>query len=82
MHVEEHDLEHDFPTLRQTIADLRESNPDFAALAARFDDVNGQILELERGDMPIGDLAFEEMKKERLRIKDQLYAMLSTYGRP
>jgi len=82
MHVEEHDLEHDFPTLRQTIADLRASNPDFAALAARFDDVNGQILELERGDMPIGDLAFEEMKKERLRIKDQLYAMLSTYGRP
>ncbi len=82
MHVEQHDLEHDFPDLRHAITLLRESNPDFALLASQYDDINNQITELERGDLPIGDLAFEDLKKERLRLKDQLYAMLSSLGRP
>lgn len=80
MHIESHDLEHDFPDKRQVIAALRESNPDFAALVARYEDLNGKIVELEQSDLPIGDLAFEDLKKERLRLKDELYAILSSPG--
>jgi uncharacterized protein YdcH (DUF465 family) len=79
MNVEPHDLEHDFPNMRQTIASLRESNPDFAALVARYEELNGRIVELERSDVPMGDLAFEELKKERLRLKDEVYAILSSH---
>ena len=80
MHVEPHDLEHDFPRMRQAIATLRASNPDFASLVARYEDLNKKIVELELSDMPIGDLAFEDLKKERLRLKDAVYAMLSSHG--
>jgi uncharacterized protein YdcH (DUF465 family) len=80
MHVEPHDLEHDFPNMRPTIVALRASNPDFATLVARYEDLNSKIVELERSDLPIGDLAFEDLKKERLRLKDELYAMLSSHG--
>ncbi|HSQ68325.1 MAG TPA: YdcH family protein [Polyangiaceae bacterium] len=80
MHVEPHDLEHDFPRMRQVITTLRESNPDFASLVARYEDLNRRIVELELSDLPIGDLAFEDLKKERLRLKDAVYAMLSSHG--
>ncbi len=76
MHVESHDLESDFPHLREAIQTLRTSNAAFALLAARYDDVNREVVLLEQKDIPTDDFTFEGLKKERMKLKDQIWSML------
>lgn len=80
MYVEPHDLEHEFPHLRQTLDSLRASSERFARLAAEYDEVNLKVVSLEENDVPVDDFTIEELKKRRLKLKDQIYAMLRTHG--
>ncbi len=81
MHVESHDLEDDFPKMRTAIESLRTSNATFATLVARYNDVNHEVVLLEQKDVPTGDFTFENLKKERLKLKDEIYSMLEKHAR-
>jgi uncharacterized protein YdcH (DUF465 family) len=76
MYVEPHDLAHEFPEHAHLINDLRSANPQFASLFERYDAVNSKVVTLEEKDVPVDDFTIEELKKERLKLKDELYDVL------
>ncbi len=77
MPLQAHDLRSEFPQDVQKIHDLKLSNHHFAKLAERYEEVNKQIRGLELEALPaISDEALEDLKKQRLRLKDEVYQML------
>lgn len=79
MYVDHHDLPQDFPDMADAIAALRAGNPLFARLFATYQRLNGRVEDLESHDMPVGDFTFEDMKKQRVKVKDELYHLLLAY---
>lgn len=78
MNVEHHDLHHEFPEYSRVIHGLKQSNHHFARLFDEYHALTSKVEALEGQDLPVGDVAFEELKKHRLRLKDELYLMLQS----
>jgi uncharacterized protein YdcH (DUF465 family) len=45
-------------------------------LFAEYHALTSQVETLEARDSPVADVALEDMKKLRLKLKDELYALL------
>jgi uncharacterized protein len=73
---ESHDLLHEFPDLETKIASLRGSNQEFARLMDQYDTLDARVRRLEELGTPVADETIEELKKERLLLKDRLYELL------
>lgn len=73
---EPHDLLHEFPDLEARIAALRESNQHFAQLMTEYDTLDARVRRLEELGTPVADETIEDLKKERLLLKDRLYEMI------
>ncbi len=73
---EPHNLLHEFPELEGKIEGLRASTPDFAQLMNDYDDLDSRVRQLEELGIPVADETIEELKKERLVLKDRLYRIL------
>ena len=76
MNIDSHDLLDEFPEYRSEILRLKAENQQFAGLFYKYHEVNAEVRNVEEHDVPISDLAFEELKKLRLKLKDELYVML------
>ncbi|MCM2308634.1 MAG: DUF465 domain-containing protein [Sulfuritalea sp.] len=76
MNVEHHDLHHEFPEYAATIQALKLGDHHFGKLLDEYNGLTAQIEELEIKDAPVADPLLEDMKKLRLKLKDELYAML------
>jgi uncharacterized protein YdcH (DUF465 family) len=76
MNIEHHDLAHEFPEPREKIHHLKLENAHFAKLFDEYHLVTKDVERLEGEDVPVSDEAIETQKKERIQLKDQLYAML------
>lgn len=76
MALEHHDLVHEFPEHREKIHALKTSSAHFARLFDEYHVATREVERLEGQGVPIDDASFEEKKKKRLRLKDELYAML------
>jgi uncharacterized protein YdcH (DUF465 family) len=77
---EPHDLVHEFPELHDKIETLRKQDQAFAQLMDEYDALDQRVRELEELAQPVADETLEELKKERLRRKDQLYTRLRTWS--
>lgn len=73
---ESHDLLHEFPDLENKIAALRADHPEFAQLMEQYDGLDTRVRNIEELGTPVADETIEELKKERLLLKDKLYVML------
>jgi len=73
---EKHDLVHELPEHRDTIHDLKMSNAHFSLLFEKYHEVNDEVHRIETGIENTSDDYLESRKKERLRLKDQLYEMI------
>jgi uncharacterized protein YdcH (DUF465 family) len=73
---EPHDLLHEFPELEGKIEAMRATNPDFAHLMNDYDALDARVRQLEELGIPVADETIEELKKERLVLKDRLYTLL------
>jgi hypothetical protein len=73
---ESHDLLHEFPDLEGRIAILRESDEQFTELMNEYDTLDARVRRLEELGTPVADETIEDLKKERLLLKDRLYEML------
>ncbi len=80
MHTEHQDFITEFPELREVITTLKESNPHFAKLLEEFSTLTAEIEHIERNDAANGSVTLEELKKNRLAIKDELYHMATAKG--
>jgi uncharacterized protein YdcH (DUF465 family) len=76
MALEHHDLVHEFPEHHERIHALKTGNTHFAKLFDEYNDATREVERLESEGIPVADETFEEMKKKRLKLKDELYAML------
>ncbi|MFC5300530.1 YdcH family protein [Azospira restricta] len=84
MQVEHHILHEEFPEHRAAIQALQASHDQFARLCDEYHLVTQEVERLEEADVPVGDLTFEDMKKKRVKLKDELYRLLVGYqsGKP
>jgi uncharacterized protein YdcH (DUF465 family) len=80
MQVDHHDLRHEFPEFSAAIDALKASNAHFARLFDEYHALTDQVEELEVKDIPVGDFTFEDLKKRRAKLKDELYTMLRTHA--
>jgi uncharacterized protein YdcH (DUF465 family) len=76
MYVEHHDLAKEFPEFKENISQLKQTDAHFARLFSEYQDLDKEICRLETEDVPVTDEAFEAKKKQRLQLKDDLYAIL------
>ena len=79
MHIDHHDLHHEFPEFVDAIDALNGGNAHFARLFATYHRLTGRVEDLEAHDMPVADFTLEDMKKRRLQLKDELYHLLLAY---
>jgi uncharacterized protein len=79
MQVDHHDLFADFPDMRDAIEVLRAGNPYFARSFGQYSRLTGRVEDLEVHDMPVADFTMEDMKKQRVKLKDELYHFLLAY---
>jgi len=71
-----HDLAHEFPEHVEKMRELKMSDAYFAKLFASYDEDNHAIAKYELGGAVITNEALEEMKKNRLKTKDEIYRLL------
>jgi uncharacterized protein YdcH (DUF465 family) len=76
MHIP-HELREEFPDEAALIERLARDNYLFKRLAVRYDDVNRQIHRIESEDQPAEDAVLERLKKDRLKLKDEIARMLT-----
>lgn len=76
MFGEEHDLHHEFPEFEERIHELKMKDGHFQRLFKDYDEIVHQIKRVEQNIETPSDEVVEEMKKQRLHLKDQLYVML------
>ena len=71
------DISHEFPEHLEKMRSLKTSSQRFANLFAAYDQDNHAIARYEKGQGVITDEALEIEKKKRLKLKDEIYQMLS-----
>jgi uncharacterized protein len=79
MQVDHHDLHQEFPDMKDAIDVLKAGNAHFAKLLASYTRLTGKVEDLEEHDMPVADFTIEDMKKQRVKLKDELYHMLLAF---
>lgn len=80
MHVR-HELQEEFPDESVLIARLTKTNYLFRRLPGHYDTANRQIFRIESGEEPTADEVLEKLKKQRLKLKDQIARMLKRVER-
>jgi uncharacterized protein YdcH (DUF465 family) len=71
-----HDLTEEFPDQRERITELKTSDGHFARLAEEYNEVNRTIHRIETRVEPSSDDVEEELKRRRVRLKDEIAQML------
>jgi hypothetical protein len=74
---EHHGLLHEFPDYRERIHELKMSDAHFHNLMEQYDEVNKKVEHLEQKGEPVADETLEELKKQRLHLKDEIYHRLT-----
>lgn len=71
-----HELEQEFPDLKDTIHRLRSADTHFSRLCEEYKQIDSEVSRIEEENAPVTDFDLEDMKKRRLKLKDELYAVL------
>ncbi len=78
---ESHDLFHEFPEYKDRISDLRSADPRVAQLYDEYHTVNDEVERIELELETPSDMYTETLKKKRLHLKDEIYAILRKVAR-
>lgn len=70
------DLADDFPDKAERIRTLKTSNNRFARLYDEYDELNRTIHRIETRVEPTTEDVEEDLKRRRVRLKDEILAML------
>ena len=77
MSVEHHDLIHELPELKEQIHVLKMKDPHFRRLFDAYHELTREIENMENEVTPVTTRTEEEAKVRRVRLKDELYRMLT-----
>jgi len=64
---------------RDIISVLKQENAHFAKIFERHNELDDKITEVDEGRSHMDQLELETMKKEKLKLKDEAYAMIMDY---
>lgn len=71
-----HELHEEFPEYAETIHKLKVEDAHFQKLFDEYHEINRAVHRAETNVEPVEQLAEEDMRKQRMALKDELYAML------
>ncbi len=74
--IRKHDLHHEFPNRDEQIHNLKVGNNHFRKLFDDYHDVNEEIHRIEMGNEVVIDEYLTQLRKKRLLLKDELYAIM------
>ena len=72
-----HELAEEFPESVDKIHDLKINDAHFARLFDDYHEINREVHRIETGIEGASDARHEELRKKRMTLKDELYAMIS-----
>ncbi|MGY6708125.1 MAG: YdcH family protein [Rhizobiaceae bacterium] len=72
-----HELAEEFPEHVEKMRELKMSNAHFAKLFDQYHEVNRAVHRAETNVEPTDDAHMEEMRRNRMRLKDEIYGMLT-----
>ena len=76
MPLTHHPLVKEFPHYREQIHQLKIKSKRFSKLMGKYEDLDKQVFRIEDGSQPTSDEVVEQLKKERLFLKDQLFELI------
>jgi uncharacterized protein len=76
--IENHSLALELPEFKERIHEMKTANNHVAKLFNSYHEVDKEIKRFETEVEVTSDDHLEELKKQRLHLKDQLYAMLTS----
>lgn len=65
-----------FPEYRDLISELKNTNAHFEKLFNKHNELDQKIIQLESSPVTSGLQEIEELKKQKLQLKDALYKIL------
>ncbi|RDU72733.1 DUF465 domain-containing protein [Helicobacter aurati] len=68
-----------FHEYREEISQLKQHNAHFEKIFNEHNELDQKIKNAEDGITPIGNQEIEILKKQKLHLKDQVYAMILDY---
>lgn len=71
-----HELHQEFPEHAARITALKTTDAHFRHLSEQYHSLNRTIHRGETNVEPMDDFHLEELRKQRLKLKDELYGML------
>lgn len=72
-----HELHEEFPEFADKIHELKVNNNHFHRLAEQYHQLNRDIHRAETDVEPTTDEHLEELKKQRLHLKDEIFGLLN-----
>ncbi len=72
-----HELAEEFPDKIELLHKLKMDDPHFVRLSGEYHDINRQIHRVETGIEPTSELFETQLRKQRLKLKDEIAAILA-----
>jgi uncharacterized protein len=73
---EHHDLAAEFPDFKEQIHALKTSDAHFKQLVEQYETVSKEVARIEQDIETPDDVYTEQQKKLRLKLKDEIFALL------
>ena len=64
---------------RDIISKMKTENAHFAKIFEKHNELDHKVADVEEGREPMDDLELEKLKKEKLKLKDEAFAMILKY---
>ena len=77
MELHHHPLIDEFKEYRDEIHHLKMNNPQFRRLSNEYEGIDKSIVRAEQGIETVNDDYLNEIKRERLHLKDLLFHMIT-----
>ncbi len=65
----------------EIVKNLLEENSDFKRIYDKVCEIRHRVDEANHGEIPMDDYSLENLKKEKLQLKDQMAGMIEEYRR-
>ena len=70
---------HEYRDIITHMKENESANAHFLKIFDRHNELDDQIIKAEKGDLPLTGMEIETLKKEKLKLKDEAYAIIVNY---
>ncbi len=71
--IQKHQLIEEFPEHADRIHELKENNSHFKKLFDEYDDLDHEVFRIETNSEPASDATLNNLRVQRVKLKDELY---------